>query len=265
MKPFESKATKAKLFIYGNPGAGKTTFLATAASDPRTAPVLWLDAGGNPESIRRNEKLPSILQLESIKDFNIVYDWLKKGQPQEHQLATELELHNLLPDEPFKMLVIDGFTEVQRIMMNEILGTHTKPPGASLGQMEIQQWGEVLRRMVHIVSLFYKLPLHVAVTSLESVHYESMTSRPVFGPMFQGQSRTEVPSFALAVGRMMRIQNIPNTNRLKEWSNVHSVLFFDEVGKFRAKEQYGNFPKILPDPKMSQLLDVIVEEKNDNQ
>lgn len=260
MKPFENNATKLRLFIYGDPGAGKTTFLGTAASDPRSAPVLWLDAGGNPESIRRNKELPSILHLESITDFNVVYDWIKKGQEREHLFAVELELNNLLPDEPFKMLIIDGFTEVQRIMMNEILGAHKRPPGASLGQMEIQQWGSVLRSMVHIVSLFYRLPIHVAVTALESVHYESMSGRPVFGPMFQGQSRSEVPSFSLALGRMMRINKIPKATQLKEWKDAYSVLFFDEVGKFKAKEQYGGIPASMPNPTMSQLLDVIVDE-----
>ena len=256
MKPFESNATKLRLFIYGDPGSGKTTFLGTSAFDEQCAPVLWLDAGGNPESIRRNEKLPSILQIESIVDFSIIYDWLSKDQPKDHKFASELARFDLLPDEPFKMLVIDGFTEVQRILMNEILGTHKKLPGASLGQMEIQQWGAVLRSMVHIISLFYKLPMHVAVTALESVHYESMSGRSVFGPMFQGQSRNEVPSFALAFGRLMRVNKIPKDGRPKD---AYNVLFFDEVGKFKAKEQYGDIPASMPDPTMSQLLDVIVE------
>ena len=262
MKPFESNATKLRLFVYGDPGSGKTTFLGTSAFDERCAPVLWLDAGGNPESIRRNKSLPSILQIESIADFSIIYDWLSKGQPEDHKLTNELGYHNLLPEEPFKTLVLDGFTEVQRILMNEILGTHKKLPGAALGQLEIQQWGAVLRSMVHIISLFYKLPLHVAVTALESVHYESMSGKPVFGPMFQGQSRNEVPSFALAFGRMMRLNKIPAKSRDKQWADTYSVLFFDEVGKFKAKEQYGNFPASMPNPKMSQLLDVIVDDKS---
>ncbi len=257
MKPYESNATKLRLFVYGDPGAGKTTFLGTSAFDARSSPVLWLDAGGNPESIRRNEKLPSILHLESIADFSIIYDWLSKGQQEDHKFTSELARFNLLPAEPFKMLVIDGFTEVQRILMNEILGTHKKLPGASLGQMEIQQWGSVLRSMVHIISLFYKLPLHVAVTALESVHHESMSGRPVFGPMFQGQSRSEVPSFALAFGRLMRASKIPKDSRPKD---AYNVLYFDEVGKFKAKEQYGGIPPSMPSPTISQLLDVIVEE-----
>jgi hypothetical protein len=256
MKAWDNNATKLRLFIYGDPGAGKTTFLGTSTLDERCAPVLWLDAGGNPESIRRNEKLPSILTLESVKDFNIVYDWIMKGQPK-HPFAEELANLGLLPSEPFKMLVIDGFTEIQRILMNEILGAHKRPPGASLGQMEIQQWGEVLRRMIHIVSLFYKLPLHVAITALESVHYESMSGRPVFGPMFQGQSRSEVPSFALAFGRLIRATKVSKDSRPKD---VYNVLFFDEVGKFKAKEQYGSIPASMPNPTMSQLLDVIADE-----
>lgn len=257
MKPFESNATKLRLFIYGDPGSGKTTFLGTSAFDERCAPVLWLDAGGNPESIRRNEKLPTILQIESIADFTIIYDWLQKGQQEDHKLTAELARFDLLPDEPFKMLVIDGFTEVQRILMNEILGTHKKLPGESLGQLERQQWGSVLRRMIHIISLFYKLPLHVAVTALESIHHESMSGRPVFGPMFQGQSRNEVPSFALAFGRLMRANKIPKDSRPKD---TYNVLFFDEVGKFKAKEQYGGIPASMPNPTMSQLLDVIVDD-----
>ena len=261
MKPFESNATKLRLFIYGDPGSGKTTFLGTSALDERCAPVLWLDAGGNPESIRRNKSLPTILQIESIADFTIVYDWLNRGQSRDHKFAIELSRLDLLPGEHFKMLVIDGFTEVQRILMNEILGTHKKLPGESLGQLERQHWGSVLRRMIHITSLFYKLPIHVAITALESVHYEDISGRPVFGPMFQGQSRNEVHSHALAVGRMMRINQIPAKSRDKQWADAYSILFFDAVGKFKAKEQYGNFPKVWPDPTMSQLLDVIVEPK----
>jgi len=106
MKKTEIDSEHLKMLIYGDPGTGKTRFVGTAAMDPRTAPVLYLNMGGNPVSMRSYEKKPDMIEIESMADFNPIYKWLKAGQPAGDKLVTDMGLHP-----PYKTVVMDQLTD----------------------------------------------------------------------------------------------------------------------------------------------------------
>jgi len=259
--------TFLKMFLYGDPGSGKTTVLGTALDDPRTTPLLWLNCGGNPESIRRRTNLPPILTIEATKDLGPVYSWLAKGQPLEHPFLVDNKLVDWfmgLPrvegavGGPVKCIVFDGWTEYQRIAVDEVAGNVKKFPGDTMNSIEIRHWGQALARLTKDVRLLYGLPnLHTLFTCLEKQEQDQFTGQMSWGPSLWGQAKNEVPAYSLLTARMVRRSKMPATDRKEFASDAYSVLFVDQVGRFLAKDQYGGLPTHFEKPTITGILDAI--------
>jgi hypothetical protein len=155
-----------RCLIYGQGGTGKTRFVGTLDQDERTAPVLVVNAAGNPITILSNSPPPVVATLEALKDLDVIYAFLKSGQPKKHKFREAMELP---PEVVFKSLAIDTLTEVQ-VMKNEEL---SKAAGGAVTRagnpLQIQEWGESLRFMVHVTRLLYDLDLHVILTAQERI------------------------------------------------------------------------------------------------
>jgi len=281
MKSYVPNNRWLREFIYGESGAGKSTHLATACLDERTRPMLWLDIGGNPESIRvPEEHFPTIVSLEKVADLNDVYDWLLTGQPifarnrdgkpttKMHPFVTWMkDTHTRMPevklveDETnpplFKSLAFDGATEFQRLAIMEITGNREKRPGDPLQATEIQHWGQALNRVVHVVRLLYQLPMHVMLTALEDDRKDETTGAIRSVPWLWGQAREEVPAYSLLTMRLVRKADIPIASERAKYPKAYSIGFADMVGPFVAKEQYHMTKKIFEDPTITAILDAI--------
>jgi len=119
--------------LHGNPGEGKSWAGATAP-----APRLLLDAEGGSRFCKRNHPMVTWDPLTgpppewdgvwqscfvSVQDwltFDAAHQWLASGK------------------HPFKSVVIDSFTELQKRLVDAVSG---------INQPTMQQWGEILRRM----------------------------------------------------------------------------------------------------------------------
>lgn len=119
--------------IHGEPGSGKSWLSATGP-----APRLLLDAEGGSRFCKRNHPMvkwdPKVgppPEWDGVWQscFVNVYDWL-----------TFDAAHKWLAQEPhpFKSVVIDSFTELQKRLVDSVSG---------IQQPTMQQWGEILRRM----------------------------------------------------------------------------------------------------------------------
>lgn len=245
-----------KILLYGQAGSTKTRTSGTACFDARTAPVLWLDNGGNPVSIRRYETLPDFIGITKLADYNPIYEWLIAGQPKDHILVKEFNLHP-----PYKTLVIDGVTGTQRLSFGVVLGATNQGPSDIPPGMEFKHHGQVLRQMtVFGESFFYKLNMHVIMTALESEKQDDRVGGFRYGPLLWGQSAGELPGQATAVARMMHVERVDAKTKIAIRDvpeKVDSVAIFRPGPNYVAKDQYGGLPDIMYNPTVTKMLDAI--------
>lgn len=251
-----------KMLLYGVAGSTKTRTAATACLDPRTWPVLWLDQGGNPVSIRAYEKLPDIIRVTKLADFNPIYTWLAAGQPPNDPIVKALDLQT---ETPYKTIVIDGLTGVQRLSFAVVLETSNAGPSDIPPSMEYKHHGKVLGQMQNFgYTFFYKLDMHVIMTALESEKQDDRVGGFRYGPLIWGQSAGELPGQAQAVARMMHIEKVDNKLKMALRDvpeKVDSVAVFLPGPNYVAKDQYGGLPSVMYNPSVSKILDCIDKVK----
>lgn len=246
-----------KLLIYGIPGSTKTRTAASAALDPRTAPVLMLEMGGNPVALGDFAAVPDIIHIEEMQDFNPIYTWLAKGQPASDPLVKSMDLHP-----PYKTIIIDQLTAIQRMAFRKITNTPIGQPGTFLPRTEFQHFGSVLAMMINFATLFFDLPnLHVIIVTLEREEKNEATGTITYKPLLWGQSEGEVSGIAYMVMRMvMREALSGKTLRMVEDSvdkHTVSVGLLQQTGIYVAKDQYGTGLSYMADPSVGKLLDAI--------
>jgi len=254
-----------KLLLYGEPGSGKTRASASAALDERTSPVLMLDSGGNPISIRSYAKKPDIVTCDELADFNQPYEWLAAGQPTNHVFCTTYKLNP-----PYKTVIIDGVTEVQRMSFRLVTNNQRTGPGTLPSTAELQHFNRVLGQMVAFARLYFALPMHVIVTSLERSDKDEVTGAMMLKPLLWGQSSSEVAGYAFAVGRMVHRARLDG--RIKQDAEAYrklgivedsidesttSVALWTPTGKYVAKDQYGALGPYMTDPTITKIFDRI--------
>jgi hypothetical protein len=258
-----------RALLYGKPGSTKTRTAGTAALDDRTYPTLWIDIAGNPTSIRSYSRLPTILQLEKLADFNLIYDFLTE-QRMDHVIAKELKL-----TQPFKCVVIDGGTEVQRQAFRSVIGNTKLGPGDMPAIAEIQHFNRVLGYMVQFAYLWFKLPLHVIMTTLEAERKDEVTGAVNIGPLIWGQSAEEMGGYALLVARLVHRSRLERRTETEIdaavklhivedpiTSETVSVAILKPTGKMVAKNQYCAGVPYIVDPTVTKILDMIQEHRS---
>lgn len=174
------------LMVYGESKVGKSTFAVTAPY-----PRLMLDVEGGHRFLPINVKYWDPMREEppvadgtwdtvvvQVRDYDTVlkaFQWLQAGR---HQ---------------FKSLIIDSISELQVKCMDNIAGTE---------QMKMQQWGELLRHMGHLLRDLRDLTSH-PTQPLEAVVMTAMAIRGQderMHPYLQGQLKVQAPYFYDVLG-----------------------------------------------------------------
>lgn len=260
-----SDADYLRLILYGRPGVGKTRTAATAALDERMSPVLMLDASANPMSIRNYPKQPDVIRMEMLTDFNMPYDWIRRGQSPDHPLMKMFDLHP-----PYKTLIIDQLTQWQRMFFAQAMNYASNPkygPGDLVPRREWEHYNKVLYSMVNAVSLYCSLPIHIIMVAQESNKDPSSTDG-VVGMALEGQSAIEIGSYVYAVGRIVPRARVGDQimkvleEATKTGTKAATVVFWTSWGGYDAKDQYGSLGQFMVDPNMTMIYDCIFG-KND--
>jgi hypothetical protein len=274
------QAPYLRLLVYGMSGVGKTYLSGTSMLCEETCPALFLNAVGQPVTLRNFDPPPLVIDVERMKDFNEPYAWILKGQPlskrevagSEFLQACDNYLHKygfLDSESPeqgtFKTLVVDGITHAQRVSLDGVTGSAATLPGDMPKQAQIQDWGGTLRQMINFVHKYYQLPIHVIVTALcKEVTLEGM-GYPIYGPMLWGQSSHEIPAHAEIITRLVSLESL-QTQKISVLKSSDPTGFEGAINiaqlrggrNFIAKWQgVIDPPAYLLDPSIQKFIDVL--------
>ena len=230
--------TPLTVVIHGESGAGKSWL-----ADTSPAPRLILDAEGGTKWTpstkvewfpQKGEKPPAMDAADTcvvtVKDFGTmgtVYQWLASG------------------DHPFRSVVIDSITEIQKRCLDGIVGTEAA---------RMQDWGELLRKMEGLVRAFRDLTLNNG-KSLANVTLVCGTQMKdgTYRPHVQGQLGLTLPYFFDVVGYL----HVGMT----EDGQIGRKLLVTPVNGFTAKDRTGRLGFEITNPNITEMIARLEEAK----
>lgn len=225
------------IVIHGESGAGKS-WLADTAPAPRlvldaeggtgwtqSKKVYWDPLSGSPPPATEDTCVATIKNFQAMGK---VLQWLQSGK------------------HPFKSVVIDSLTEIQKRCLDNVSGTEA---------MTQQGWGEVLRKMEALVRSFRDLTIPNGTPGLPCVVFVagSQVKDGVTRPHLQGQLGNTLPYFVDVVGYLYLKQN--------EDGDIVRSLLTAPVGGFAAKDRTGQFGTVVNDPNVATMLATLEEAR----
>lgn len=186
IKTFQAVDHKIKALVYGASGCGKTV-LGSTAPNP-----IFASAEGGLLSIK--DKNPQFVEIKSYKDLQELLNFL---QTQKHT---------------FETVIIDSITEVNDIIKMDI----EKRTGKA---MQLQDWGELAKKIKALFRGFRDLPLHVIFIAQETSEMDEGVVTKVI-PSLNGKAATEIAYFMDIVGYLM----IDKTGERKLLTNPNAKL-----------------------------------------
>ena len=240
-KPNNIEVPKMKALIYGTPGQGKTRLAYSAAFLGEMCPILGINVGGNPVSIRDYPQYQiDIVDIEDVRDINTVINWLYSR-----------DKNVGLPDKNYKTVIVDGISDVQTLFSTIITGG-SRIAEIPRGFDNYKQWGQLLEMSAVFARALYKLDMHVIITALEN--YRDSSGQYV--PLLFGQSTDKITPMPYMVGRLtsherttvkvrkqLADQKVDNLIQLRSTSEVPYT-----------KWQYGEAPTYVINPTMEKLV-----------
>ena len=236
------------IMVYGESKVGKSTFAVTAPY-----PRLMLDVEGGHRFLPINVKYWDPLREEPpvadgtwdtcvvmVRDYDTVlkaFQWLQLGK---HQ---------------FKSLIIDSISELQVKCMDNIAGKN---------QMQMQQWGELLRHMGALLRDLRDLTMH-PTAPLEAVVLTAMARPGQDGrlrPYLQGQLAIQAPYFYDVLGAI-NVETIMNPDPTQPPYKARR-MYVERTDQFEAGERVqGRLGKIVEqqDLGIERMLDMIFGPK----
>ena len=179
------------IFIYGEPGSGKTFFLGTADDDERLRPALIFDVEGGMMTLRDKPGIDviKVRSMQEVEDkYNKLYHSIDISDPEHPSLY-------------YKTVGIDSLTELADIDMRKVMkdAYNRKPETVEIDVPSPREWGIVRNHIRLITRAFKDLPCHVVFTGgLGEDRKEGQPDK--YRPAFAGKLVREVPGFADVVG-----------------------------------------------------------------
>ncbi len=139
--------------IYGKSGTGKTTLWGTFPG-----PIGVLLCSGS----SRSGELRSLDTPENRKKIKY------------KRLTESLQIRDVVADEmrspKFKTVVLEHATELQQLVLKEILGLDELPAQLSWGLATRQEWGQCALQMKELLRALLELPSNVVIVAQEREH-----------------------------------------------------------------------------------------------
>jgi hypothetical protein len=227
--------------IHGHSKVGKTTLCSTmpyprllldVESASRFLPVVrkvW-DPSREQPPVADGTWDTCVVYVRDYATVQQVYQWLQIGQ---HQ---------------FRSLAIDSISELQVRCAEDLAGR---------GQMQTQQWGELLRKMSGLLRDIRDLTMH-PTNPLEAVLLTSMTRLQdnIWKPYLQGQLAVVAP-YLFDITGYLYIDQVPNEDPTQPPVEVRRLLTRKHP-MFEAGERVqGRIPPVLDSPRIDTMIDMV--------
>lgn len=216
------------LFMYGDPGAGKTRLASTAQDHEDTSPVLFLDIDGGTTTFRKRRDIGVI----KVRD-----------------LASLVKIHEELEIDAggYKTVVLDSLSELNKLDLRAIM-KHAKATSSNPDKIDIdvpspREWGKVSEHMRTIVRAYKNLPMHSIFTA--HMHAEHENAKDQEGPILirpelqPKKMKTQLPGFTDIVGYLYTEEKGANVTRRMQFAKTKKVL---------AKDRFDCLGDVMDNP-----------------
>lgn len=206
-----------KMIVYGEPGTGKTVFLATALDVPALNPCLLLDLEGGSMSINSKCVAVDFQSLEKVTPNKINRLRIKTWKELEDAIDYLYSAKNV-----YKTVMLDSLTETNYIN----LSTVTKAAGRQ-DAAQIQDYGKSAAQMRKTVREFRNFDdINVFISCLANEDKDERTGILKVKPSLTGKLVGEIPALVDIVG-FLHIDK----------DEVTRVMSFQPSGRYVAKDR----------------------------
>ena len=220
--------------VYGEPGVGKTCLAASASQVEAMHPVLLLDVEGGTLSLRKLYPDVDIVRIKSFLDFVEVHKALRQ------------------PDSPYRTVILDSLTEIQKLGMYEIMRkTVEKDEDRDPDLPGIGEWGKNIEQTRKIVRAFRNLPAHVIVTGLVMTEKQK-NGKTLHKPSLSGKLSGEVAGFFDIVVYMY----LKDRTEAEGGGTTRNIMT-QGTENYVAKDRTDNLPTVMVDTNMQEIHAII--------
>lgn len=232
-KPQES-LPHLNFMVYGDSGAGKTMLAGTSAYVKELSPVLFIDVEGGTLTLSQFDQTADIdvVRADKWETMQKVYDELYRGR------------------HPYKTVVIDSLTEMQKLAMSSQLGAGSQlDPGGNTA--EFKDWYINTEQMRRLVRAFRDLSMNTIFTALaQATPHPRKPNIELVKPDFTKKLANEIPAF-FDILFYMYVKTVP------QGPNVR-LLQTDKTDTVVAKCRVAGVPENLQNPNMDILYDLLI-------
>jgi hypothetical protein len=240
-----------KMMIYGIPGVGKTTLLASGVDDPRLHPGLLLDFEGGVLAIRSKIRPVTVEQIqEGIEPEAGKLDVVPIREWDDLQAVYDAVFDN--PGQ-YKMFAIDSLSEVNYLCLQDIVKAEAaKNPRRDTDSTELHDYMVNANRMRRLIRGFRDLPAHLIITCAAQDGEDPRTHHKQHQPSLTGKLTFELPGLMDAVAYMV-IEGVEDSEE------PIRVLYVDPGPGYIAKDRSegGMLGGEIEEPTLPGILDLL--------
>jgi hypothetical protein len=227
------------IFLYGDPGAGKTVLAGSSAAVADMSPVLIGDCEGGAFSLKAFYPEVDVVRIKNTAELVQVYQTL------------------LTTDHGYKTFVLDSLSEVNKMIMGDIMKAVVEEDEERDPDVpSIREWGKLGEQMRRVIRRFRDLPMHTIFTALLNEEQDAK-GRVKKNPMLSGKLKKEVAGFMDIVlfvyAKHVKVNLLTGEPDQDGEEGLHRFVLSSSTDEFICKDRSSLMPEVMLDPTMTKI------------